>query len=943
MMILKKYFLKIVTVAVMAAGFLASCTQDFGASFEALSERVNELQETVNGLQSSIDNGLVITSVEPVDGGIHIVLSDKREFTIKNGADGENGKDGTVWKIGDNGNWWSSTDGAAFVDTNMPSRGAQGDPGLTGPTGPDGKSAYEVAKANGYTGTEAEWLASLKGEKGDKGTNGDYYYPCTDKDSKNYGKWIKVNGETGAEVVTDEEWLPEGTVTAVWNAQEQTLTLHNVEGASNGVVNINIARTLKSIAVIPEQLLFGFQYPIADAYAILSENEEADVPVSAFNIKYRVNPAGADMSEYQYHMLDRAVVVTKATNDKRDNIVPVVEVEYDGVDELNVKGYVDYAKYWDSFGDENVVRAPQEKRTVAIVALEAAKDDNGKEAVVSDYAAIRMDYVMPFWTAYSRYYPDVPVAEWKDAPCVYNNWYAIEGGDKVRYRENDALQVSAAYDAAKHMRFADAWAGTLEALGFDVRYSYEVYKGEDGTGFGASEMIECTKGGIVTVKEAYRTGNGLAGAVGRYAMITAKAEVYNRATEKWFNAGEAQYTFIIVPNSTEAVNVTYNLGKFNYSKLASEATAPMSVALQALSMNADGFTNIYTNELQATSTTPAGFEWVYDNAFNVEITPKAKIGKDSVTFSFVPDSEEYPVLNYTIAYEVVFDVVAPILNPDYVLYENDARTILTETVITPDPKVDSMVTVKGKEVDGAFALQSSIKEHILDYGQYLTPNNPNIEKLSMSINFAKSNKPEGSAEIFSNSDETDRYTLQEIRLLSPFGADETYKDYVIDMNITLANGEEYMIKQYIVRFTKPFRIVASGVVLETHKKDKCYASANYQIVDEKSGEVLYDSVTGEFSGTALEYYPGIFEDGGMSTPKWTLFADSSFGGRLVCDKAAGEFSWENQGGDLQVDKHASYEVTVTFEGVATVVGKGDITVLSTAHSNPLHEDDTTEK
>lgn len=30
----------------------------------------------------------------------------------------------------------------------------------------NGKSAYEVAKANGYTGTETEWLNSLKGEKG---------------------------------------------------------------------------------------------------------------------------------------------------------------------------------------------------------------------------------------------------------------------------------------------------------------------------------------------------------------------------------------------------------------------------------------------------------------------------------------------------------------------------------------------------------------------------------------------------------------------------------------------------------------------------------------------------------------------------------------------------------------------------------------------------------
>ena len=33
--------------------------------------------------------------------------------------------------------------------------------------GYDGKSAYDVAKANGFSGSETEWLASLKGDKGD--------------------------------------------------------------------------------------------------------------------------------------------------------------------------------------------------------------------------------------------------------------------------------------------------------------------------------------------------------------------------------------------------------------------------------------------------------------------------------------------------------------------------------------------------------------------------------------------------------------------------------------------------------------------------------------------------------------------------------------------------------------------------------------------------------
>lgn len=44
--------------------------------------------------------------------------------------------------------------------------------GEKGDKGDDGKSAYEVAVANGYTGTQAQWLASLKGADGVPGKDG---------------------------------------------------------------------------------------------------------------------------------------------------------------------------------------------------------------------------------------------------------------------------------------------------------------------------------------------------------------------------------------------------------------------------------------------------------------------------------------------------------------------------------------------------------------------------------------------------------------------------------------------------------------------------------------------------------------------------------------------------------------------------------------------------
>ena len=50
--------------------------------------------------------------------------------------------------------------------------GIDGKNGVDGTDGVDGKSAFELAQAHGFEGTEEEWLASLKGKDGTDGTNG---------------------------------------------------------------------------------------------------------------------------------------------------------------------------------------------------------------------------------------------------------------------------------------------------------------------------------------------------------------------------------------------------------------------------------------------------------------------------------------------------------------------------------------------------------------------------------------------------------------------------------------------------------------------------------------------------------------------------------------------------------------------------------------------------
>lgn len=105
-------------------------------------------KETIEGGGAVAGKNCVINDITEITGGNRVefgwTLDDGTEKTQKmdvmNGADGQDG-----------------------------APGADGSDGAPGQDGADGKSAYEVAVDEGYTGTEEEWLASLKGDTGDPG------------------------------------------------------------------------------------------------------------------------------------------------------------------------------------------------------------------------------------------------------------------------------------------------------------------------------------------------------------------------------------------------------------------------------------------------------------------------------------------------------------------------------------------------------------------------------------------------------------------------------------------------------------------------------------------------------------------------------------------------------------------------------------------------------
>ena len=97
---------------------------------------------------------------------------EKKAAGLQNGKDGKDGISPAVTVTEtETGATISVTDATGTTTAEL-HNGEKGEKGDTGSRGADGKSAYEVALQNGFTGTEADWLTSLKGQKGDTGAPG---------------------------------------------------------------------------------------------------------------------------------------------------------------------------------------------------------------------------------------------------------------------------------------------------------------------------------------------------------------------------------------------------------------------------------------------------------------------------------------------------------------------------------------------------------------------------------------------------------------------------------------------------------------------------------------------------------------------------------------------------------------------------------------------------
>ena len=192
-------------VAVVSdASKLPDCTtENEGEQAFVKGERVSRI--CVDGswqalLSAAVDKQgeLKCTTENLADGsGVKILCNGDSIGVLLNGANGADGANGTngksAYEIAKAGGYTGTE--TEWLES---LKGAEGAKGTDGKNGTNGKSAYEIAKAGGYVGTETEWLESLKGADGAKGSDGK-----NGTNGKSAYEIAKDGGYTG----TETEWL----------------------------------------------------------------------------------------------------------------------------------------------------------------------------------------------------------------------------------------------------------------------------------------------------------------------------------------------------------------------------------------------------------------------------------------------------------------------------------------------------------------------------------------------------------------------------------------------------------------------------------------------------------------------------------------------------------------------------------------------------------------
>ena len=345
-------------LTVASVSTMTSC-KDYDDDINNLQGQIDALSKTLSELQTKINDGSILKSVESDgNGGIKVTVTKNgtdTSYNIKQGEQGAAGKDADVWKIGEDGYWYKND-----TKTEYKALGTKGETGETGATGAAGK-------------------------------DGKYYVP----NPKTGTFWVYGDGDKAAYdskivyTATNED-----VITAVWD--NDNLTLTNVAGAPGKKVVVSLSSALKSLVFDPDFYYAGieafdfatYKYKPATVKAVDADGDYSkDAPTVADDAftyapdlaaTYFLNPSNAKMSndaaKYSFIAYNKDYV-SRAAADYGSTF------KVESAD-LTTKGKVTvHAKY-----NGNAIKNIAENNQVTVLALQYTSGDS---VVTSDFAAIK--------------------------------------------------------------------------------------------------------------------------------------------------------------------------------------------------------------------------------------------------------------------------------------------------------------------------------------------------------------------------------------------------------------------------------------------------------------------------------------------------------------------------------------------------------------------------
>lgn len=473
-------------VKVMFFGALALSTvtyvgcKDYDDDISAINERLDANDATLTAIQEKLKSGEWVQKVEPITNGIRVTLGSGKTYDILNGTNGQDGKDGTVYEIGEDGYWYLVKEGGKKENTGkyalahdpkiengywmvwdaakgeyVKSIAAQGGAGGAGEDGKDGHSPYINPDNNNWM----VWDAELNDGEGDYKDSG----VCA-KGSDGADIWYEPNGDTktwwkhdGADFAdTGISYLAEGTITAVKNSDGKIM-LYGIPGYEDGYALVN-SRTLNSLTLIPRLFIDGI--PAIDFRTLkytpqelktqggtkVLVNKPGASPLTVDNgattIYYQLSPAHLSKADIAMpHFISNKGVETRAEMGDVDDLIQAknYDVEANGRLKVTVNKKAGGSLEL-SGGKINMVAAQ-------VASSKAALDATGKEenVITSEYTRLAETSFTPSIAALTKTtngWDDWKTAEYSCTNNAHNHYATYEEAYKYGANEGIASQLN---------------------------------------------------------------------------------------------------------------------------------------------------------------------------------------------------------------------------------------------------------------------------------------------------------------------------------------------------------------------------------------------------------------------------------------------------------------------------------------------------------------------